>query len=128
VFPHQRIDLEDLVFHPRIFIMRLIAIYGDQGLGDCMVGHPLTPALGSITTFNVEDTMTSWRTLIGGRPISIKGTQGLATCGHFTTAVTASTNVEAEGIGVHRHGDIGDFPAGTYDTLPPTNNTNVFAN
>ena len=108
--------------------MPLISIYGDQGVGDCLLGHPLTPAIGSITTFNVEDTMTSWRTLIQGRPISIKGTEGLAICGHFTTAVVASTNVEAEGFGVHRQGDSGDFPSGNYDALPPTNNTNVFAN
>lgn len=79
-----------------------IARVNDQGFGICP-GHQIP--LPYITTF----------TGASGGLVTI-GSEGSATCGHTTTAMTGSSTVFADGAGVHRLGDQGQN-LGNYNVI-----------
>lgn len=80
---------------------------GDVGIGTCSP-HPGT--IGIITV------MITGAGSVGanGRPVTNKLSLGLSTCGHISIVATTSLSTRAEGQGVHRIGDVGILPGGSY--------------
>jgi hypothetical protein len=80
---------------------------GDIGIGTCSP-HPGT--IGIITT------MVTGAATVGanGIPVTTRLSLGLSTCGHVSIVSGSSQTTRAEGQGVHRIGDLGLLPGGTY--------------
>lgn len=80
---------------------------GDIGIGTCSP-HPGT--IGIVTT------MITGATSVGanGRPVTTKLSLGLSSCGHISIVASTAVTSQAEGQGVHRIGDVGILPGGSY--------------
>lgn len=80
---------------------------GDIGVGTC------SPHPGTIPI--VTQMITGSATVAAnGIPVTTGLSLGLSTCGHVSIVATTSVTSIAEGQGVHRVGDIGTLPGGSY--------------
>lgn len=83
----------------------------DMGIGICLahgIPVPITVTLitGALTV------------IAEGLPVATVGSMGVCSCGHMSVALLgASTVLAAPGQGVHRIGDTGLPPGGTYNML-----------
>jgi len=98
--------------------MALITRVGDIGVGTCCAHDS---CLSIVTTF--QSGAPSVQT--EGQTTCTLVTVGVSTCGHTSIAATVSGTVNAEGNGVHRNGDTGILPGGTYTVA--TNSATVDA-
>ncbi|MCC5811321.1 MAG: hypothetical protein JJU06_13205 [Ectothiorhodospiraceae bacterium] len=96
--------------------MMQVGRVGDIGLGSCSA-HDSTK---SITVTIVTGAQT---VLTNGLQTATLVSVGLGSCGHAATVATVSATVRAEALGVHRRGDIGILPGGTYTLITGSPNT-----
>lgn len=90
--------------------MALVSRIGDIGIGTCSA-HSSTKSV-TVTIQTGAPTVT-----VEGSPVATMVSIGISSCGHASAVVTTSTTVRAEGSGVHRLGDTGVLPGGSYTMI-----------
>jgi len=80
---------------------------GDIGVGTCSA-HDSTKSV--VVTIATGATTVFTNNLGTATLVSV----GLSSCGHVASVITTSATVLAENAGVHRVGDTGQLPGGTY--------------
>jgi hypothetical protein len=80
---------------------------GDIGVGFCSA-HPSTLSIVTVMITGAQSVGAN------GRPVTTKLSLGLSSCGHTSIVATTSTTSQAEGQGIHRVGDVGLLPGGSY--------------
>lgn len=83
---------------------------GDIGVGTCSA-HSSTKSV-TVTINTGANTVVS-----EGAATATIVSIGISSCGHTSAVVGFSATVRAEGGGVHRVGDIGVLPGGTYSMI-----------
>lgn len=94
-----------------------VARVGDHGSGVCTLHD-------SPVAYTVTFTTGSSSATADGLAICVVGSQGVASCGHPTVALTGSSIVQVNGQAIHRVGDTGTTGGGTYTVT--SGSPNVF--
>ena len=90
----------------------------DIGIGTCSA-HSSTKSIVTIMNTGAPTA------LVNGLAVTTRITIGLSSCGHLSTVLTHSVTVVAEENGIHRVGDVGALPGGTYILATGSPDSNV---
>jgi uncharacterized Zn-binding protein involved in type VI secretion len=104
---------------------KFTARIGDEGKGECLVGHEDIEK-GQPKPFITTFVTGSNNVFVNYKPVVRIGDVGKTDCGHETEAVTGSTTVYVNYRFVHRIGDVGKVvgDGDTYEVI--TGSTDVF--